>query len=185
MFVFLVPLLIGFTCNSASAFTTFYSQRLGQRAGRLICVLLRDVLGIPVWAAGYALAARSSTSTLFNPGLVSAVMAWIVLLLGVVIICAGLWSLRWRAAAPTLQDKLVTSGVYAHIRHPLYSGLLLELVGLFLWVPTLPMSLACVLGVLWTMLQARLEELDLLQRLPAYRDYMQQVPRFLPKFKLG
>ena len=185
MFTFLVPLLLGFCFNSASAFTTFFSQRLGQRAGRLASILLRDVLGIPVWAIGYALAVRSSSTNLFNPGLVSSIAAWVVLLLGMVVISAGLWSLGWRAAAPSTQDTLERRGLYAHIRHPLYSGLLLELVGLFLWMPTLSVSLACLLGVLWIMLQARLEELDLVQRLPAYRDYMKHVPRFVPKFKLG
>jgi hypothetical protein len=29
-------------------------------------------------------------------------------------------------------------------------------------------------------IQARLEEVDLLQRLSAYREYMEQVPRFVP-----
>ena len=34
------------------------------------------------------------------------------------------------------------------------------------------------------MLQARLEELDLVARLPAYKEYMREVPRFVPKIKL-
>ena len=74
-------------------------------------------------------------------------------------------------------------GLYAHIRHPLYSGMILELVGLFLWIPTLTVLMACMLGVVWVMIQARLEEMDLVKRLPAYREYMQRVPRFMPKFK--
>lgn len=31
------------------------------------------------------------------------------------------------------------------------------------------------------MVQTRLEEIDLLQRMPNYRDYMNAVPRFLPR----
>ena len=45
------------------------------------------------------------------------------------------------------------------------------------------MLLAVSLGVGWVLIQARLEELDLLQRMPAYREYMQRVPRFLPRLR--
>jgi hypothetical protein len=31
------------------------------------------------------------------------------------------------------------------------------------------------------MIQARLEEVDLVQRLPAYREYMEEVPRLIPR----
>jgi protein-S-isoprenylcysteine O-methyltransferase Ste14 len=42
---------------------------------------------------------------------------------------------------------------------------------------------ACSLGWIWVLIQARLEEADLLQRLPAYRQYMQGVPRFVPRLR--
>ncbi|HEX9090976.1 MAG TPA: isoprenylcysteine carboxylmethyltransferase family protein [Anaerolineales bacterium] len=183
MYLFLAPLLIGFTLNSASAFTTFYSHHFGDKAGRLLCTILRNVLGIPVWAIGYGMAVMAPPSQLYTSSLISSVLAWLLMISGGVIIIISLWSLRARAAAPSMRDTLVRHGLYAYIRHPLYTGMLLELAGLFLWVATLPMLLACLLGVLWIMLQARFEELDLLQRLPAYREYMQGVPRFLPNFK--
>jgi len=185
MYLFLVPLLAGFAFNSTSAFTTFYSRHLGGRAGRLVCVLLRDVLGIPLWALGYFLAARVSASYLFAARLISSILACLLILAGAMIICTGLWSLRGRAALPSVQDTLVTDGLYAHIRHPLYTGMSLELGGLFLLLPTLPVLIACLLGVLWIFFQARLEERDLVQRLPAYTDYMQRVPRFLPRLWHG
>jgi protein-S-isoprenylcysteine O-methyltransferase Ste14 len=56
----------------------------------------------------------------------------------------------------------------------------LGFAGLALLRPTATVVLACTLGVVWLIVQARLEELDLVQRLPAYREYMQQVPRFFP-----
>jgi protein-S-isoprenylcysteine O-methyltransferase Ste14 len=178
---FLIPLLSGFACNSASTFTTFFSGKLGVRKGRLVCILLRDVLGIPVWVIGYALAVLAGSADIFTPSLFSSLFAGVLILIGAVLIIAGMISLRWRAAAPSINDTLVVSGLYASIRHPLYSGMLLELIGLFLWVPLLPVLVACLLGMLWAFGQARLEELDLLQRLPAYREYMQKVPRFVPK----
>ena len=183
MFLFLIPLLVGFTLNSASAFTTFYSRRLGERRGRLVSAILRDVLGIPVWVIGYIMAVREPSTYLFNPSLFSPVLGWLFILAGAIIISTGFVSIRGRAVAPSVQDSLVRQGIYAYIRHPLYSGMILELSGLFLYIPTLTVSVACVLGVVWVMIQARLEEMDLLERMPAYREYMQQVPRFVPKFK--
>ena len=45
--------------------------------------------------------------------------------------------------------------------------------------------LACALGFVWLIIQARLEEIDLVQRLPAYKEYMKEVPRFFPRLCPG
>lgn len=182
MFLFLLPLLVGFAFNCASAFTTFFSTRLGERSGRLLCIVLRDVVGIPLWAIGYGMAALAASPQFFTPTLLTSALAWLLIIFGSAVIIAGMVSLRWKAAAPSLKDSLVTDGLYAHIRHPFYTGMFAQLLGLALWFPTQSMSLACLIGMLWIGLQARLEELDLLQRLPAYKEYMQRVPRFLPRF---
>jgi hypothetical protein len=55
MYMFLIPLLLGFGLNSASAFTAAYSRCWGERGGRLASLLLRNVFGIPVWVIGLAL----------------------------------------------------------------------------------------------------------------------------------
>ena len=83
---------------------------------------------------------------------------------------------------PSVRDTLVRHGLYARVRHPIYSGMMLVLVGLALLRPTATVVLACALGFLCMLIvQARLEELDLVQRLPAYREYMERVPRFRKK----
>jgi protein-S-isoprenylcysteine O-methyltransferase Ste14 len=95
----------------------------------------------------------------------------------------ALASIRGRAAKPSIADALVEHGVYGHIRHPIYAGLLLEFAALILVKPRRTVALACGLGILWALLQARLEEVDLLQRMPAYRRYLARVPRFMPRFR--
>ena len=184
MFLFMIPLLLGFVFNCASSFTTFYSRQWGERIGKLVSIILRDVAGIPVWAIGYIMAVRVGSTLFFNPVFISSTLGWLLILVGGTIIFVGILSLKWRTAAPTIQDTLVVQGVYSHIRHPLYSGMILELAGIFLLIPSVTVLCACILGVLWVMVQARLEEIDLVQRLPAYKEYMRSVPRFLPKFKL-
>lgn len=52
-------------------------------------------------------------------------------------------------------------------------------------IPNLnPILVAGGQEVLWVTVQARLEEMDLLERLPAYNETMQQVGRLLPNLRL-
>lgn len=79
---------------------------------------------------------------------------------------------------PLARGELVTSGAYNHVRHPIYTGVVLLLAGYTLaWSNW---TLALVFG--WIALQyfqakARAEERWLLQRFPAYQSYMRQVQR--------
>jgi protein-S-isoprenylcysteine O-methyltransferase Ste14 len=103
--------------------------------------------------------------------------------IGALIICVALFSIRASAAAPSTGDALVERGVYAWVRHPIHAGTLLEFTGLFFIRPTLAVTLACGLGIVWVLLQTRFEERDLLQRIPEYADYMKRVPAYFPGLK--
>lgn len=181
MLLFLVPLVLGFAFGVASAFTTAFSRRWGERRGQQITFVLRNVLAIPLWVFGLGLAVRTRSPALFGFAPVTELLGWLLLALGSVIQVLALFALRRRALMPSTRDTLVQHGLYAHIRHPIYAALLLEFAGLVLLRPTQAAALACAIGVGWVLIQARLEELDLLQRLPAYREYMKRVPRFLPR----
>jgi protein-S-isoprenylcysteine O-methyltransferase Ste14 len=175
---FLIPLLLGFALNGASAFTAAFSRRWGRRCGTLLTLLLRVGLGMPLWVTGLSLAARAPG----EPGLPAwlALPGWLAVLAGSGIMALALMAIRARAALPSTSDALVEHGLYARVRHPLYTGLLLTLAGLVLVRPTLLLALACALCAGWVGIQAWLEEYDLLQRVPGYGDYMRRVPRFVP-----
>ncbi len=183
MYFFLVPLTIGFICNFASAFTNAYSTKWGERTGSIVTVLLRDVLGIPVWGLGFALAAISESPQLFYPGIAVTVLGWILIAAGAAVIVAALWTIQMRAAAPTARDALAETGIYARIRHPIHTGTILEFLGILLFRPSAALALACAMGLVWVLLQTRYEEWDLLRRIPGYRGYMDRVPRFIPRVK--
>ncbi len=183
MGTFLVLLVIGFAIDVASAFTTAFTRSWGERPGRQITFLLRNVLGIPVWVAGLVLAAGLRSPAMFTPILVTQIAAWLLLATGSVIQVFALLALRSRAAMPSTHDTLVEHGVYACVRHPIYAGVLLEFAGVLLVKPTQAVVLACLIGVVWAPIQARCEEIDLIERLPAYREYMHRVPRFLPRIR--
>jgi protein-S-isoprenylcysteine O-methyltransferase Ste14 len=181
MYLFLIPLLVGFAFNWASAFTDFYSRRFGERSGRLISFITRNIIGIPVWVVGLILAFRTSASLFFFPGLMLRILGYFLILGGTIPMIWALAFLRRRAYNPSMQDTLVSSGIYKHIRHPIYSGALLEFLGGALLHPMMPVVLACALGWGYVYLQARFEELDLVRRVPGYREYMKQIPRFFPR----
>lgn len=177
---FLLPLLLGFFFALTSVFTSVWSRWLGERGGRIATNLLRNLLGIPLYMVGLVLAWRTNASPLFNLDAVTAI-GWVLIAVGTVPVIIGHWQLGLRTHLPSNKDALMERGFYAHVRHPIYSGGLLIFAGLALLRPTLPWLLACVLAICFFIIQSRLEEIDLLQRISTYREYMNRVPRFLPR----
>ena len=108
--------------------------------------------------------------------------------LGAPLILAGvalaLWGVRslGRSLTPGTEPlpgaPLVTSGAYAHVRHPIYSGIVLGLTGYTLaWSNW---TLALLVGLLTRAYfdgKANAEERWLVRRYPMYRSYVRQVPR--------
>ncbi len=81
-----------------------------------------------------------------------------------------------------VKTKLVTNGAFKHIRNPIFSGMLLVLLSLFLVLPTYFMAYMTVLSYLITSIQVRLEE-EYLTKVHSkdYLDYKAKVGRFIPK----
>jgi protein-S-isoprenylcysteine O-methyltransferase Ste14 len=181
--MFVVPLVLGFAFDSLSAFTAVYSQRWGNRIGKLVSLVLRNVLGMPLWVLGFVLAVRIPSHKLFDSTPFIEASGWLLVVAGAAIILWALLALGRRAAVPTMGDTLVAGGPYAHVRHPIYSGTFLEFISLFLLQPTSSTLLACSVGIIWLMIQARLEEVDLLKRIPSYREYLHRVPCFVPRLR--
>lgn len=81
-------------------------------------------------------------------------------------------------------DRLVKTGIYSHIRHPQYVGLLLLTFGQMVQWPTLTgMALWPFLAAVYYRL-ARKEERDMLNLFgKEYEQYCSNVPRFFPKIR--
>lgn len=180
MYWFLLFLIPGFISNLASAFTTTFSEKWGRKTGTFITVILRDITGIPVWAVGFVLAIWESSNMLYRISFPVQVIGWTIIAAGAVIITIALVRIKMKAAAPSTGDTLVSKGIYSIVRHPIHSGTFLEFAGLLILWPSLQVLIACAAGVLWIFLQSRFEEKDLIKRIPGYKEYMSQVPRFFP-----
>ena len=82
--------------------------------------------------------------------------------------------------AEGINQRLTTSGLYGHMRHPLYTAGIL--IFTFIPVITLNWLTVSVLAGLYFIYGAFMEERRLIKRFGQdYRDYMKKVPRFLPR----
>lgn len=74
--------------------------------------------------------------------------------------------------------RVIQSGPYAYVRHPVITSFFLLAFGLVLLAPALT-TLAGLAYVFWDFTRAAQQEEKLLSRtLPGYTDYMKRVPRF-------
>ncbi|MEW6584170.1 MAG: isoprenylcysteine carboxylmethyltransferase family protein [Nitrospirota bacterium] len=176
-------ILFGFALVGASAFTAAYSKWWGEKGGQWATIILRNLLGIPLWFTGFVLAWTEPSPFLFDPDITFKLIGLFLIILGSIPFIWGHVELGWRTHMPSVKDTLVRHGLYAYVRHPIYAGGFAIVVGLALIRPTQASVTACMLGFIWLIVQARLEEMDLLQRMPDYKDYMKQVPRFLPRLR--
>ncbi|MGE0229831.1 MAG: isoprenylcysteine carboxylmethyltransferase family protein [Dehalococcoidia bacterium] len=82
--------------------------------------------------------------------------------------------------APGAAAELRTDGLYRHVRHPIYAGLLLWAAGTAVVAGTV--RAAAIVGALLTLLalKAPYEERQLSRHFPDYAEYARRTPRFLP-----
>ncbi len=77
--------------------------------------------------------------------------------------------------------QVVQTGPYAYVRHPVISSFFGLAAGLLLLNPALTTILALIYAI-WDFTRAARQEEELLkENLSGYADYMQRVPRFLPR----
>ena len=77
--------------------------------------------------------------------------------------------------------RLVTSGIYAYIRHPLYSSLLLLTWGILFKHPSLPGVALSLASTLFLVLTAFADEAECMAFFgPQYKAYLRRTRRFIP-----
>jgi protein-S-isoprenylcysteine O-methyltransferase Ste14 len=164
---------------------SWWQSRPEKRAGARAELGYRLVILAGVWLL--AIPARR------NPGWlrlwhVTVGEAWV----GVVVVAIGIafaWWARlrlgrlWSATVTRKADhRVVESGPYGIVRHPIYTGLLLALIATAVVQGTVPALMAAVLLTIGFWMKARLEERWLRQELgsDAYDAYRRRVPMLVP-----
>ena len=127
---------------------------------RLLVVLQFLAIGLLLWpvpAVGNRWLAASA-------GLLGA--AW----LGWTLTANPLGNFRVRPE-PKAGARLVTSGPYRWVRHPMYTGVLVMMIGPVIWGPVAWKALVWLALVGILIAKARREERSLLSQFPEYADY--------------
>ena len=120
-------------------------------------------------------------------------IAWTLLFASLVPLTFGVKTLRGRGQPaqerpddPSLlafekTTNLVTTGIYAYIRHPLYSSLLLLAWGIFFKALSLPGAALTVVATTFLIATARADEAECIRFFgDEYQEYMQKTKRFIP-----
>ena len=105
-------------------------------------------------------------------------------LLGLVVVglaSRGLGAALTPTPVPTQRGQLTTTGLYAFVRHPIYTGVLSVVVGITLRSGSV-FTLATALFVVWFFhKKAQWEEARLRAKHSGYVGYAARTPRFLPR----
>lgn len=79
-----------------------------------------------------------------------------------------------------LPNKFIQKGVYSFVRHPIYSGNLISLLGLLLISGSPLLLIPLILLFVYYYQAAKREEKDLASMFPDYLEYKKQTKMFLP-----
>lgn len=121
------------------------------------------------------------------------IISWAMLIASLIPLAFGVQALRAhgkptakREGDPSLLSfekttQLVTNGIYQHIRHPLYSSLLLLAWGIFFKLPSWSGLAITAVATTFLFATAKADENECIQFFgEEYRMYMRQTKRFIP-----
>ncbi len=133
-------------------------------------ILLIVILNYPVWFD--------------HPAILRQVISWALLFLSVVMAFVGFGILTKRGKPEGKFEnttRLITTGIYAYIRHPLYLSLLLLGTGAVLKDPGLTQVVLGIVNIIALYFTAISEEKEMVTRFGnEYKDYMKRSKMFLP-----
>jgi len=96
--------------------------------------------------------------------------------------CRGHMDLRgsYSMAVERPQEGLITNGIYAHIRHPLYLGNLCLFIGCPLFLAARWTWIATLLGLIGMLIRIPVEERLLTEAFPEYAAYRERTKTLIP-----
>lgn len=197
----IVPKSLAKVCHSVSrvpAIQTFAKLHIWQRWRTLVqdwhefmMTALKSLLFLivaPGMVAGYIPLALLRTGPHVETG-IFAYLAFPLWMTGAIILFWSFWNFliegRGTPAPIEPPKDLVATGFYRYVRNPMYAGVLLILIGHFLWFGFWSLLAYTALAFTATHLFVILYEEPTLKRKfgAAYETYLKRVPRWIPRFR--
>jgi protein-S-isoprenylcysteine O-methyltransferase Ste14 len=161
-------------------------QRLEQVMWTVWVPLVVAWMALPYFARSSSQAPWALPAFALEPGWLA--VRWVAALVGVACLALTIecWirmGKNWRmAVTPGERTELVTSGLYGHVRHPIYALSILLMIASALVVPTVPMTVVALVHIVLMLMKARNEERFLLEaKGEAYARYCRRTGRFVPR----
>jgi methanethiol S-methyltransferase len=123
---------------------------------------------------------------LFDPSLITFSLGFMIAMAGFLVLQATAKNYNLRAflgldTAGEESQGLNTEGVYQLVRHPLYFGIFLLLIGLFWVIPSEQIALSVVMAIIYIVVGIEFEEKKLRNLYgQAYSDYADDKKKFIP-----
>ena len=93
------------------------------------------------------------------------------------------YSLRAFIGLADEPKEFKTTGILQYVRHPIYAGTILIIIGFFLFIPNWPTLVSCLLMLLYLPVGIYLEEKKLIAAFGnQYLEYKKRVPSLIPRF---
>jgi len=119
-----------------------------------------------------------------NPFSPAQLVSWILLCLSVWVVVTGFILLKRKGKPDSNFENtslLVKSGIYGHIRHPLYLSIFLLGTGIVLKDPAPMQILVGTINLIAVYITARIEENEMISKFgDEYRGYMEETKMFIP-----
>ena len=181
-----LSLIVFYAVHSALAWTgvkRWAGERLGLlRWYRLVYSVQSVVLLGWVWVA-YRNADRSLWCEVSSGMIIGGILLMLVggLLAAVAVLRFG--GSAFLGLRPEVQGGLVRSGLHSRMRHPIYTGTIMVLLGWLLLAPTPATALCIAITFVYLPIGIHLEELKLLSVFgDDYRRYQREVPALWPRW---
>ena len=105
--------------------------------------------------------------------------------IAIMVICVLKYFPQLSGLRESYKDELRTDGIHKYVRHPLYLGTFLFIIGLFLIYPLLKNVLALIIIIIYTLIGINIEEKKLLEHFgEKYKAYKTKVPSIIPFTKI-
>ena len=144
---------------------------------------------LSVWLWDLYVTVGIALGAIYRPFGMRLAVGWLIAglvvgLAGAVLALWGMFEFRSLARVSALEEnRLVTSGIYAHVRHPQHTGMIAAAFGLAVAFQTLFGLLLAVVALLWSLVQTRLEDRRLIVLFgDDARRYIAAVPRYVPRW---
>ena len=126
-----------------------------------------------------------SDEVLYNSNIYSRILSIILILIGLLIMLL-IMKKYFREMSGLQEAKagvLFVDGLHKYVRHPLYTGTFLLLIGIFFYRPQINVLISVITIILYTIFAVGWEEKKLLISLgEQYKVYCKSTPRFIPRF---